>query len=66
MNRYPSASVERIDQQWAETEDERNARLRAKRLKRRQGECPSGTTSEQVAIAPKGSACESPASLVPP
>jgi len=32
-------------------------------LRSRQGECPSGTTSEQVAIAPKGSACESPALL---
>ena len=31
MNRYPSESVERMDQQWAETEAERNARLRAKR-----------------------------------
>jgi hypothetical protein len=32
-------------------------------LRSRQGECPSGTTSEQVAVAPKGSACESPAPL---
>jgi hypothetical protein len=32
-------------------------------LRSRQGESPSGTTSEQVAVAPKGSACESPAPL---
>jgi hypothetical protein len=34
MSRYPSDDVERIDQQWAETEDERNERLRQKRLKK--------------------------------
>ena len=33
MGRYPSSDVERIDQQWAETESERNERLRRKRLK---------------------------------
>lgn len=32
-------------------------------LKGRQGECPSGTTSEQVATEPKGSSCESPATI---
>lgn len=31
MNRYPSEDVARFDQQFAETEDERNARLRRKR-----------------------------------
>jgi hypothetical protein len=30
--RYPSESVERMDQQWAESEEERSARLRRKRL----------------------------------
>jgi hypothetical protein len=34
MSRYPSESVERMDQQWAETEDERNARLADKRIAR--------------------------------
>ena len=33
-NRYPSRSVERMDQQWAEIEDERNARLADKRIAR--------------------------------
>jgi hypothetical protein len=46
--------------------DEGYAAYRANRaeqrwLRSRQGESPSGTTSEQVASAPKGSACESPA-----
>jgi hypothetical protein len=34
MSRYPSESVERMDQQWAETEEERNARLADKRIAR--------------------------------
>lgn len=29
--RYPSESIERMDQQWADTEAERNERLRRKR-----------------------------------
>lgn len=34
MSRYPSEDVARFDQQFAETEDERNKRLRRNRLKR--------------------------------
>ena len=33
MSKYPSEDVARFDQQFAETEDERNERLRAKRLR---------------------------------
>jgi hypothetical protein len=33
MSRYPSSGVERFDQQFAETDSERNERLRRKRLK---------------------------------
>ena len=33
MSRYPSIGAERFDQQFAETESERNERLRRKRLK---------------------------------
>lgn len=32
--KYPSESVERMDRQWAETEEERNERLRRKRQMR--------------------------------
>jgi hypothetical protein len=33
MSRYPSNGVERFDQQFAETESDRNDRLRRRRLK---------------------------------
>jgi hypothetical protein len=33
MSRYPSAEVERFDRQFAEDDDERNERLRVKRIR---------------------------------
>lgn len=59
MSRYPSESVERFDQQFRETEGERNARLREKRERatywsRVQRRLASGVTVEcyQVKGAP--------------
>lgn len=50
MSRYPNESTRRVDQQFAETTAERNARLR--KARRAESPCPPDDKSEEQCGAP--------------